>query len=558
MEIRHYLNVIFKWWWLIAVAAVLAAGSAFLVSLTTPRQYQSRTTLMVGQALQAANPNQSDLYLGQALAQSYTDLARREPVLRGTVNSLGLNWDWVVLQNMVSSRVIAGTQLIEISILDSDPQRAQILADEIARQLILQSPAGTDTQMQADRQFISTQIENLQNNISHAEDEIRQLDDEISKATSARQIQDARTRQDTLRTQVSSWQSTYAQLRISLQQGTPNYLSVVEPAVYGWPVGTSTTANVLVAAGIGAMLAVAAAFLLDYLDDTLKTPDDVRQVTDLPTLGSISRIGSENDFGKLVTIRQPRSSTAEAFRMLRTNLQFSSIDRPVRTLMITSASPQEGKSLMSANIAIAMAQTGKRVVLVDADLRRPTQHGLFELRNTLGLTTILLDPMLRLDDVLQNTSVDNLRVITSGPIPPNPSEILGSKRMGTLIEALQEQADIIIFDSPPIMAAADAPVLATHLDGVLLVIAYGRTRRAVARRSREALSAVGATVLGVVLNWLPNRGQGYGYYYTQEDQPLSRRFSLDILRRRTSNASTPARKPSAVTSTVERHASKSE
>lgn len=557
MELRHYFNVIFKWWWLIALAVIVAGVSAFLGSLATPRQYQSRTTLMVGQALQAPNPNQSDLYMGQALAQSYTDLARREPVLRGTVDALGLNWDWVVLQGMVSSRVIPGTQLIEISVVDTDPQRAQIFADGIARQLIQQSPAGTDPQLQAERQFISTQIESLQNNISHAEEEIRQLDDVIGKATSARQIQDARTRQDTLRTQVATWQSTYAQLRISLQQGTPNFLSVVEPAVLGWAVGTSTAANVLVAAGIGAMLAVAAAFVLEYLDDTLKTPDDVQQVTDLATLGGIARIEGEDNPSKVVTIRQPRSSNAEAFRMLRTNLQFSAIDHPLRTLMIASASPQEGKSLISANIAVAMAQSGKRVVLVDADLRRPTQHSLFELRNSVGLTTILFDAALHLEDVLQNTTVDNLRVITSGPIPPNPSEILGSKRMGNLIEALQEQADIVIFDSPPIMAAADAPVLATRLDGVLLVIVYGRTRRGLARRSHDALSAVGATVLGVVLNRLPNRGQGYGYYYTQEDQHQLRRFSPAFLRRRTGDASRSMKKSSAPT-TVEHRVSKSE
>jgi succinoglycan biosynthesis transport protein ExoP len=557
MELRQYFNVLIKWWWLIALAVIVAGTSAFLGSLVTPRQYQSRTTLMVGQALQAPNPNQSDLYLGQALAQSYTDLARREPVLRGTLSSLGLNWDWGTLQGMVSSRVVPGTQLIEISVLDTDPQRVELLADGIARQLILQSPAGTDPQMEAERQFTLQQVEDLKNNIEHSQEEIRQLDDVIGKANSARQIQDARTRQDTLRTQISSWQSTYAQLRTSLQQGTPNFLSVVEPATFGWQVGTTTGVNVLIAAVIGLALASTAAFLLEYLDDTLKTPEDVRQVTELVTLGGVAAIEGEDYPSQLITIKHPRSPTAEAFRMLRTNLQFSAVDRPLKTLMITSPGPREGKSLTAANVAVAMAQAGKRVVLVDADLRRPTLQNIFELSNIVGLTTILLDTSINLEDTLQNTAVENLSVITSGPIPPNPSEMLGSKRMGYLIEALQEQSDIVIFDSPPIMAVTDATVLATRLDGMLLVIDYGHTRRGLARRSREALAAVGATVLGVVLNRLPSRELSYDYY-TQEDQRESRWPSVAFLLNRRNGQTSSAMKKSFLTSIIERRTSKTD
>ncbi len=545
MELRQYIHVLIRWWWLIVIAMVVAAATAFLGSLATPRQYQSRTTLMVGQVLQNPNPNASDFGAGEALAQSYSDLARREPVLRSALSSLELEWDWIVLQGMVSSRVVPGTQLLEISVLDTEPERAKILADEIARQLILQSPASTDPQKESERQFILTQIEDLKANLKHAQEEIQQLDDVIGSANSARQIQEARARQDTLRAQVSSWQSTYAQLLSSLQQGTTNFLSVVEPAVFGWQVGTSTAVNVLLGAGIGFVLASAAAFLLEYLDDTLKTSDDVRQTTELATLGGVAYIEGEDLSSKLVTIRQPRSPTAEAFRMLRTNLQFSAVDHPLQTLLVTSSSPEEGKSLTVANIAVVMAQAGKHVVLVDADLRRPSQHLIFDLNNTVGLTTILLDGDIHLADMLQNTSVENLKVMTSGPIPPNPSEILGSMRMGHLIETMQEQADIIIFDSPPVTAVADATILAARLDGTLLVIDSGRTRREMARRTKEALVAVGATVLGVVLNRLPERDSGYGYYYQEEGLPQARRSRIAFMIRRNNHTSKPAKKPSA-------------
>lgn len=536
MELRQYANVLIKWWWLIAAAVVVASVSALFGSLATPKQYQSRTTLMVGQIFQNPNPNGSDFSTGQALAQSYSDLVRREPVLRETLKSLNLEWDWGTLQNMVSSHVVPGTQLIEIDVIDSNPMRSQILADQIVKQLIMQSPAGTDPQKEAERQFGLAQIEDIKKNLKNAQDEINQLDDVIAKANSSRQIQDARTRQDSLRQQISSWQATYAQLLTTLQQGTTNFLSVVEPAQLGFAVGTSTMTNVMLAAAIGLTLASAAAFLLEYLDDTIKSTDDVRQVTELETLGGVALIEGEDYASKLITILQPRSPTAEAYRMLRTNLQFSSVDRPLQTLLVTSANPVEGKSVTVANIAVAMAQAGKQVVLVDADLRRPVQHLVFNLDNNIGLTSILLDSNTRLENALQNTSVQNLKVMTSGPIPPNPSEMLGSKRMGYLIDALQKQADIVIFDSPPVMAVADATVLATRLDGTLLVIDSGHTRRAMARRSKEALSAVGATVLGAVLNHIPMRGTAYHYYYGEERERRRRIAVTNLFSRRNRHA----------------------
>lgn len=517
MELRHYVNIFIKWWWLIVASMVVAGFAAWLGSRATPRLYQSRTALMVGQVLQNPNPNASEFYTGQALAQSYSDLARREPVLVGTLTTLGLDWDWAALQDMVTSRVVPGTQLLEIAVQDTNPERARIIADEIAHQLILQSPAGSDPQREAERQFILSQINDLKSNIQKGHQEISQLDAVIAQATSARQIQDARTRQDSQRAQVSSWQATYAQLLTNLQQGSTNFLSVVEPAKISWiPVGSGASTNVLVAAAIGLALAAGAAFLLEYFDDTVKTANDVRHVTDLPTLGFVPRIDGRPGAERLATANEPRSPAAEAYRMLRTNLQFSGIDQQLKSLMVTSANPQEGKSLTAANLAIVMAQAGKRTILIDTDLRRPSLHRLFELSNHAGLTTLLLDAQVHLNEVLQSTSVENLSVLTSGPLPPSPADLLGSKRMGSLIESMEGENDIIIFDSPPIMAASDGSVLAAHVDGTLFVISSGYTRRASARRSKEVLSGVSANILGVVLNRVSGRGMSYTYYYTED------------------------------------------
>lgn len=532
MELRHYINIVFKWWWLIIIAAAIAGLAAYLGSLTTPRQYQSRATLMVGQVLQSSNPNAAEFSTAQVLAQNYSELVRREPVLRGTLEALGLPWDWAILQGMVSSRVVPGTQLFEIAVLDNQPQRAKDLAQEIIQQLILQSPAGAAMQTDAERQFMTAQAEDLRTNITKAQEEIRDLDNLIASATSARQIQDARTRQESLRSQISSWQATYVGLQSALQQGATNFISVVErPQVPGSPVGAGTATTVLIAAAIGALLAIGAAFLLEYLDDTVKSADDVRQLTQLPTLGGVPNIVGDQLPDKLIALRQPRSPVAEAYRMVRTNMRFSTIDNPLRTLMITSPNPGEGKSLTTANLAVVLAQSGQRVIVVDADLRRPMQHLVFELDDKFGLTTILPDPAMRVSDVWQNTPIENLKVITSGPIPPNPADMLGSKRMGQLIDELKTKAEIVIFDTPPVTAVADATILAGRLDGVLLVARSGRTRRSPLQHSKDVLSAANANLLGVIMNQMPSRGNAYQYYYAP-DEPGAPRGVLGNLRYR--------------------------
>jgi non-specific protein-tyrosine kinase len=528
MELRHYGNILLKWWWLLLISMLVAGAASYLASRSMPRLYQSRTTLMVGQALQNPNPNSSEFYTGQALAQSYTDLVKREPVLRDTLQALGLQWDWVTLQNMITSRVVPGTQLMEIAVIDTDPQRAKIVVDELANQLIRRSPGGNAPEQEAERKFLLAQIEDIKRNIQQAQGEITQLSSVIAKATSARDIQDARDRQASLQTQVTEWQSTYAQMLTNLNVGNTNSLSVVELAqVPSGPVGSGATTNVIMAVAVGLALAAAAAFLLEYLDDTIKTVDDVRRTANMTVLGGITTISGKSQTDKLISVNAPRSPITEAYRALRTNLQFSLVDSPLRALVVTSANPQEGKSITAANLAVVMAQLGKRVALIDADLRKPAQHKIFALTNTSGLTNILFDTSVRWEDVMQSGPAESLRIVTSGALPPNPSEMLGSKRMIHLIEELQQQVDLIIFDAPPALAVTDALVLSNRVDGVLLVINAGRTRRAHLVRTKEALDTVGAHVLGATLNRISRRRKGeyqYDYYFEGKNK---RKFKPD-------------------------------
>ena len=214
----------------------------------------------------------------------------------------------------------------------------------------------------------------------------------------------------------------------------------------------------------------------------------------------------------LITVSEPRSPISEAYRTLRTNLDFASLDKTLKTLVVTSAGVGEGKSTTLANLAAVSAQAGRNVILVDADLRRPTMHQVFGVGNETGLTTVMRDENLLASPPLQDTGIAGLSLLTSGPLPPNPAEVLGSQRMAMVIAALAERADQVFFDTPPVVAVTDAAVLATKVDGVLLVISAGSTRRDYARSAVQRLEQVNARLVGTVLTNV-QMGTGFQGYY---------------------------------------------
>jgi non-specific protein-tyrosine kinase len=353
------------------------------------------------------------------------------------------------------------------------------------------------------------------------EREITSVEDDIARTQTALQSATDDVQKIRLETSLAQYRSTYSNLVSSLQQiklaeaqATDNIV-IAEPAqVPTRPIRPRTSTNTLLAIIVGALAAVGIAFLIEYLDDTVKTPDDVDRVTGLSTLGAIARFRDTGGARQLITWLHAQAPETEAYRVLRTNIQFSSVDKPVRTLLVTSASPSEGKSTTAANLAAVMAQTGQKIVLVDTDLRRPVMHKVLGVPNSTGLTTALLDASsFSLDGHLHPTQVENLSVLTSGPIPPNPSELLGSHRMGDLIEQLLQYADLVIFDSPPVLAVTDAAVLGRQVDGVLLVTDAGQTREQALIQATQELRKTGANLLGVALNRLDTRRGGYYYYY---------------------------------------------
>lgn len=212
----------------------------------------------------------------------------------------------------------------------------------------------------------------------------------------------------------------------------------------------------------------------------------------------------------LITLTDPRSPVSEAYRTLRTNLSFYSLDNPLRSLVVTSPASGDEKSVAVANLAVTMAQSGRRTVLVDCDLRRPSLHTFFNLSNDTGLTSMILN-----DDAkppLQTTSVDNLWLLASGPKPPNPADLLGSRKIDQLIETLTAAYDVVLFDAPPVIAVTDAAVLGAKVDGVLLVISAGKSRRDHAERAKELLEKAKVRIIGVALTNAPKDSSLDSYY----------------------------------------------
>jgi Mrp family chromosome partitioning ATPase/capsular polysaccharide biosynthesis protein len=556
MVVVHYLNVVKKWWWLIVLSVLVASGSSYYAVSRAPRIYQATVAVRIGQTVTKANPTYQDFEISHQLALTYVDMVKRRAVLAGVAEALDLGY--VPSKDNVSASQVPGTELIEIYVRDTSPERARDLADEIARQLILQTPAYSK-ENQERRAFMEEQLKSLQANIQETEAEMEEVRAKLAAANSARAIQQYQGNISALKEKQSAYQANYASFAQSTADAV-NYLTIVEPATTPTrPISPNVQQTVLVAAAIGLGLAVGGAVVIELLDDTIKTPNDVSRAADVSILGAIARIPGDNGTDMLITKKDPRSPISESFRALRTNIQFSLLDTPTRTMMVTSPDPMEGKSFILANLAIVLAQAGNSVLLVDADLRRPTQHEVFGLSNERGLSRALLGSEPRIADYAQLVAIDNLpesqldveerrktddggsygggelRVITSGPIPPNAADLVASERMRSLVERLKSHADFVLFDVPPVMVVTDAVMLSTRVDAVLLLNDVGHTRRARVQRAVERLRHVNANLLGVILNRVSSSGEGYhsnGYYYLREDRPGSEQAAGQTLVRR--------------------------
>ncbi len=289
-------------------------------------------------------------------------------------------------------------------------------------------------------------------------------------------------------------------------------VSIIDQAVTpGGPVSPRVNMNVAVAFAVGLMGAAGLIFLLEYMDRTVKDPAEIQKLLDLPVIGSIPH----STDGQLFTANNPRSPATEALRTLRTNIQYAGIDRPIKKILVTGANPACGKSTVSSNLAMTIAQTGASVLLIDSDMRRPILHRIFGVQSDPGLSSLVVENSNDLQGVVRKTDHGKLSFLPSGPIPPYPAELLGSKRMKELVAFMETKYDYLVFDSPPVIAVTDASLISSLVDGTLIVLDYGRVRKEEAIEAVEQLLKVGAPLIGLVLNGI-STGKGYYYYHYSE------------------------------------------
>jgi capsular exopolysaccharide synthesis family protein len=306
---------------------------------------------------------------------------------------------------------------------------------------------------------------------------------------------------------------------------TKNIRIVDKAEVPRAPVGPDRFRSLAMALLVGLMGGAGLVFFIEYLDRSVKDPGDLERLLNVPFLGPVPVIEAKKEgplARDLISAHEPKSLYAEAYRSLRTGVFFTSPDNPPKVLMVTSTGPQEGKTVTTINLALAIAASGKKVLLVDADMRKPRVHKVFGQKNSVGLST-LLGGEKDVGLALKETKVANLTVITSGQIPPNPSELLGTERMVRFLGILRERFDIVLIDSPPLISITDSVVLGSHVDGVILVAKAGATSREILKRGIAMLGEVNASIVGVVLNMVDYRKSTYYYhshyysYYYGED-----------------------------------------
>lgn len=522
--------------WLIILAVVIAVGAAYAVMRKQPTNYRASATILIGDITQLPNPDPSDISAPVELSRTYSVIARTVPVLTGARATLNeeLNEEELTtveeLRSVVSTRSIIETPLFVVSVTYHNPRKAALLANAIAEQLILESPSTLTTQQEALARFTQGEIDRLTEQLRRTIEELETVEEDLRNTSSDSEYDRLNGIRNSLidrSNQFTASISQYSDTLAGLMQRTGS-LEIVERAEDPTnPTGIGTGLIIAIAAimGFGASMAIIVIF--EYFNHTIKNADEAIHVLGIPLLASIARFGGKNTkpSDKLIALKDPDSSMAEAYRTLTTNMLLTS-DRKKGIYIITSPSEGEGKSTTAANLAVTLAADGRRVLLIDADMRQPGLHKYFDMENKQGLSTFLdaetadeesTQAILHL--VEQNSKVipgTGMRVMATGPALKAPAQMLGSeslkRRLTTLINS--SEIDIVIFDTPPCLAVSDSAVLAANVGAsVILVIGANTTAQSAAVRAKEQFMHIKCDVRGAVLNKVNPADIDYGYGY---------------------------------------------
>jgi capsular exopolysaccharide synthesis family protein len=500
-----------RWWWLLVLAPLVAGLVAFV-------QVSRQTDLYRASATVEINPPSMNLdqftYYDTSIVATYRELITTTGVLQPVIDDLDLPYTESQLRAKITTEPIADTRLMRIQVSDADPETAAFLANQIAAEFAEFAEARTKELTGPYRAALEAQIASTNAKISTTQ---QMIDDVVADGDVT--SPDVQAQIETLRSNLTDLQSTYRELLVSANQmdlteasAQTGVVVVQDASPPGAPYAPDVKLYTLLAAFAGLCIAVGAVFLLEYLDNTTKVETPFTELVGAPLMTTIPVVPSMAALPhQLFVLDQPKSPEAESIRLLRANVEFAAAGKEIVKLTVTSAGSAEGKSTVVANLAVAMAQAGFSVVVLDADLRRPAQQEAFNLSNDRGLSTLLARPDIPWKSVARTNADLNLSVITSGPIPPNPGDLLKTHRFEQLVDDISQSVDIILIDTPPALAVSDALVVAAGSDGVLLVCRANETRIDKLQKAVEALPE-STRVVGVALN-MQKRGKAESYYY---------------------------------------------
>lgn len=515
-DLPRYLRMLRRWAWLLVLCPAAAVLGAAVVTAAVPSVYEARVSVLVkpAQPLSFTDPGVIGLTADQ-ISGTYAQLMTQRPILEQVIKDLNLRVSSDELARQVKVTPQASTSIISVAVNSTSPRLARDVANRLVGDFIAQTKLIQQQQSDQYTGRIRTQIQQLEQSIAQDQSSI----DALSRAgvlTSQQQ-----TELITLQQQLSAERSQYSTLVSGLSDieaqtaRTADNLVIVSPAVQpDRPVAPRPLLNVALALAGGLALAIGAILVLERLDQSVKSDDQLTERTGLVALGHIAFTptgrGRRED---LVVLSDARSPVAEAYRELRTNLLFSSLDKEIRTVVVTSSVPSEGKSRTAANLAVVLAQAGHATLLVDADFRRPSQHRIFGRVRNVGLANLMLRDLPESEALWPIEPVPSLTLLASGPIPPNPSELLGSAQLRSLLATFRDRYRYIVIDTPPVNAVTDPTVLAANADATVLVIEQGSTTYPAVLRASHALERVGANLVGAVVNKLRSESPGYYHYY---------------------------------------------
>ncbi|MBX3048649.1 MAG: polysaccharide biosynthesis tyrosine autokinase [Anaerolineales bacterium] len=518
IDLKLYWGVLRKEIRKIIFFSLLFMLSGFLLSNLLPPVYEASSILMVSENSALQTNEYNAVLTSERLARTYAEIMTAQPILEAVKTDLGLTEDLDSVKESIEVRLIPNTQLIRVTVQNTDPLLAVQITNTLVEYFI-----NDNISLQQSR-FAESKL-TLAGQIAEQQGFVDQIQLALNSLPQGEEGQLERTRLEGLlgqyRQTYTQLLQSYEQLRLAEAQSTSNVLQV-EPAILpDESISPKVPLNTLLAGVLGAALATSYVFLRTTLDNSIKNADEIRNNFDLSTLAFVAKAHEEDE---IITASNPRSPISESFRSLRTNIQFASVDDQLKIIVVTSSVQGEGKSTIASNLAFVISQLGTETILIDADLRRPRLHKLFKVSNKKGLSNLFVNKHMdhAFDAQLQETKYPHLKIMSSGGIPPNPSELISTIRMNNILEHAKTRAELVIIDAPPVLPVTDAVVLAQKADGVIIVMVPGQTTMPMAKQAVESLRQVDAKILGVVFNnvdldsaYFSSYRNAYVYHYDE-------------------------------------------